>query len=502
MPPLWRHLLCMMIFMIIIQFVNGVNTVSIDFIKFLNMVGEWEGAALDDVFERSAEYSIWRYDMLTLLQQLRIFDNLLTDSDITLQVFRGLGDATGVSAILRVVRNIAERPRVAANEGAAAAQWDRETAMNEGRSTLDQIKTMAYTLFEKSLPFDGTIMEMLEAITPQGNVLNLVHTLDGIFFPSSPSDKDEARAQFYSEVCQHGKHPAAYAAHLQKLRAKCTRLGYTISLSEFLVRVRTGLEKPYPHLTNTFNYLESVEQPAYQHTSDGVLTMAKYAKWISLVTKDFQKLYPDVTRKTTANPGAAGSALSVRANVDQDKPVISKRRFGQATSSTQRVSFQPQQSTLRNNRNNAHATANQPAGGVCGILWEDIRGVMRPCTGTTPCTRRHGKRAPGTVRRANLARQQAPEARFDETDLEHGHDDFEQEWAAHDHEHEDPHVQHQVFHARARHTTPSVERYNYLTGDVDNPTVHTICAPTATLLRWLSRPVLGQHDQHDAARLP
>ena len=53
--------------------------------------------------------------------------------------------------------------------------------MNEGRSTLDQIKTMAYTLFEKSLPFDGTIMEMLEAITPQGNVLNLVHTLDGIF---------------------------------------------------------------------------------------------------------------------------------------------------------------------------------------------------------------------------------------------------------------------------------------------------------------------------------
>ena len=135
-----------MIFMIIIQFVNGVNTVSIDFIKFLNMVGEWEGAALDDVFERSAEYSIWRYDMLTLLQQLRIFDNLLTDSDITLQVFRGLGDATGVSAILRVVRNTAERPRVAANEGAAAAQWDRETAMNEGRPTMDQIKTMVVLL--------------------------------------------------------------------------------------------------------------------------------------------------------------------------------------------------------------------------------------------------------------------------------------------------------------------------------------------------------------------
>jgi hypothetical protein len=47
----------MMIFMIIIQFANGVNTVSIDFIKFLNMVGEWEGAALDDVFERASEYS-------------------------------------------------------------------------------------------------------------------------------------------------------------------------------------------------------------------------------------------------------------------------------------------------------------------------------------------------------------------------------------------------------------------------------------------------------------
>ena len=83
-----------MIFMTIIQFVNGVNSVSIDFIKFLNMVGEWEGAALDDVFERSTEYSIWRFDMLTLLQQLRIFDNILTDAGITLQVMWGPGDAT------------------------------------------------------------------------------------------------------------------------------------------------------------------------------------------------------------------------------------------------------------------------------------------------------------------------------------------------------------------------------------------------------------------------
>ena len=227
MAPLWRHMLCMMIFMTIIQFVNGVNSVSIDFIKFLNMVGEWEGAALDDVFERSTEYSIWRFDMLTLLKQLRIFDNLLTDAGITLQVMQDLGDATGVSAILRVVRNIAQRPRSATNDGADAAQWDRETAINEGRSTLVQIKTMAYTLFEKSLPFEGTIME----ITPQGNVLHMIHSLDGIFFPSSPGEKDAARAQFYSEVCHHGKHPAAYAAHLQKLRARCTRLGYTISLS-------------------------------------------------------------------------------------------------------------------------------------------------------------------------------------------------------------------------------------------------------------------------------
>ena len=164
--------------------------------------------------------------------------------------------------------------------------------------------------------------------------------------------------------------------------------------------------------------------------AEGELTISKYAKWISLVTKEFQKLYPDVTRKTTANAGAAGSALSVRANVDQDKPVMAKRKFGQATQSTQRVSFRPQQATVRNNRNNAHATANQPAGGVCNQLWEDIRGVMRPCTGTTPCSRRHGKRAPA---RANLARQ-ATGNRFNDTDLDNGHDDFDQEWEAHDHD--------------------------------------------------------------------
>ena len=83
------------------------------------------------------------------------------------------------------------------------------------------------------------------------------------------------------------------------------------------------------------------------------------------------------------------------------------------------------------------------------------------------CTRRHGKCAPGTTRRANLARQPAPETRFDETDLDNGHDGFERDWAAHDYKHEDSHGQHQVSHARARHTAPSVERYNYLAGSVD-----------------------------------
>jgi hypothetical protein len=74
---------------------------------------------------------------------------------------------------------------------------------------------MACTLFENYLSFSSTIMDMLGAITPQGNVLHLIHSLGGIFFPSSPSNKDEARAQFYSEVCQHGKHPAACAACLK-----------------------------------------------------------------------------------------------------------------------------------------------------------------------------------------------------------------------------------------------------------------------------------------------
>jgi hypothetical protein len=106
------------------------------------MVGEWEGAALDDVFDRATtEYSIWRYDMLILLQQLRIFDNLLTDSDLSLPVMQGLGGMTGVSVILRVARVVAQRPQLTVNDGAAAAECDRETAINEGRSTSDQLKT-------------------------------------------------------------------------------------------------------------------------------------------------------------------------------------------------------------------------------------------------------------------------------------------------------------------------------------------------------------------------
>ena len=66
--------------------------------------------------------------MVTLLQQLRNFDNLLTDAGITLQVIRDLGDATGVSVILRVARVLADRPSGAANEGSAAAQWDTENS--------------------------------------------------------------------------------------------------------------------------------------------------------------------------------------------------------------------------------------------------------------------------------------------------------------------------------------------------------------------------------------
>ena len=90
----------MVIILIIIQFANATRSISIDFIKFLNLVGEWEGAAQDDVFERAQEYSIWGYDMVILLQQLRIFDNILTESGLTLQVLRGLGALTGVSATL------------------------------------------------------------------------------------------------------------------------------------------------------------------------------------------------------------------------------------------------------------------------------------------------------------------------------------------------------------------------------------------------------------------
>ena len=58
--------------------------------------------------------------MLILLQQLRVFDNFLTDSDLSLLVMMGLDGMTGISAILRVVRVVAERPRLTVNDGATA----------------------------------------------------------------------------------------------------------------------------------------------------------------------------------------------------------------------------------------------------------------------------------------------------------------------------------------------------------------------------------------------
>jgi hypothetical protein len=102
----------------------------------------------------------------------------------------------------------------------------------------------------------------------------------------------------------------------EKLRAKCQRLNYKISLSDLLVRVCTGLKAPYPVLTDIFNHLESVDQPAHNYTAADELTIDKYANWISLITKEFQKACPGVTRKIASSHGAAGAALSVRANVD------------------------------------------------------------------------------------------------------------------------------------------------------------------------------------------
>ena len=184
---------------------------------------------------------------------------------------------------------------------------------------MDQIKTMAYTLFEKLSPLATQLWSCLKLLLHTATSCTWFTVWMESIFPRPPVIKTRLVFSFIRRFGQHGKHPAAYAAHLQKLRAQCKRLGYTISLSEFLVQVRTGPEKPYLHLTNTFSLLESIDQPAYNHTSEDVLTMDKYAKWISLVTKEFQKLYPDVTHKTTATHGAVRSALSVRANVDQDK---------------------------------------------------------------------------------------------------------------------------------------------------------------------------------------
>ena len=310
--------------LMLIPFCVGAG-LSIDFLKFLNMVGEWEGAGEENIFERHDEYAVWRYDLLTLLQQLRIFNNLLTDSALTLLILRGLGSVTGMSAVLRVVRNI-DRPSEAVGNGEAARRWDIEEATNEARSTAVQIKQMAYTLFEKSLP-GGIIMDMLEAIGADGNVLNLIHSLDSIYFPMAPGDVDLARSAYYSNVCQHGEHPATFAARLQKLRTNCKRLGYEVSLSDFLVRVRTGLENVYVLLGATFNHLESPDQPAHKHCDS--ITMPKYVLWLSLVVKEFTKMYP---------AAGSGASMSVKPRHDSDKP----SKFGDVAGTTRRtaVSFQ------------------------------------------------------------------------------------------------------------------------------------------------------------------
>ena len=211
--------------------------------------------------------------------------------------------ATGVSAIPRTVRTVA-CPHPDRNGGADLNEWPREQSIDDGRSTLVQLKQMAYSysLMEKSLR--------------QGSNRCCRHR----------------SVKNYSDVCRHGEHPAAFSARLQKMRPECKRLGQEVQLPDLLVRVKTGLEIPYPLLTATFNPLDSPGQPAHNSATDDTLTVAKYAKWLSLAIKEFQKQYPDVRHKTAPTSDSAGSAMTVR--TESASTSHTKRKFSEDPAQT------------------------------------------------------------------------------------------------------------------------------------------------------------------------
>ena len=80
-----------LIFILLVDPALAMQGVRTGHLKILSGIGQWITSASHDVWNHIAEYDVWRMEMLSMLQTLRIFDVLLDDLDSpALRVISGI----------------------------------------------------------------------------------------------------------------------------------------------------------------------------------------------------------------------------------------------------------------------------------------------------------------------------------------------------------------------------------------------------------------------------
>ena len=111
-----------LIFILLVDPALAMQGVRTDHLKILSGIGRWVTSASHDVWNHIAEYDVWRMEMLSMLQTLRIFDVLLDDLDSpALRVISGIGLACGATIALAPIANAARKSLQEGEESKASS---------------------------------------------------------------------------------------------------------------------------------------------------------------------------------------------------------------------------------------------------------------------------------------------------------------------------------------------------------------------------------------------